>query len=45
MIRLLLSLQRDASEDIDLNWYEISSMLYAIPDKQLKYNKEYGLGS
>ncbi len=43
MIRLLLSLQRDASEDIDLNWYEISSMLYAIPDKQLKYNKEYAL--
>lgn len=43
LIRLLLSLQRDASEDIDLNWYEISSMLYAIPDKQLKYNKEFAL--
>ncbi|MEQ8474476.1 MAG: hypothetical protein RIC35_24980 [Marinoscillum sp.] len=44
IIRLLLSLQRDANEDIDLNWYEISSMVYAIPDKQLKFNSEYCLG-
>ncbi len=43
MIRLLLSLQRDASEKIDLNWYEISSSLYAIPDKQLVFDENYSL--
>tara|TARA_Y100000817_G_C16415036_1_gene349327 strand:- start:44 stop:496 length:453 start_codon:yes stop_codon:yes gene_type:complete len=43
IIRLLLTLQRDSEEDIDLNWYEISSVIYAIPEKQLKFNNEYAL--
>ncbi|MFT6883046.1 MAG: hypothetical protein ACI83W_001698 [Marinoscillum sp.] len=43
MIRLLRSLQRDAAEPIHLNAYQISSMLYAIPDKQLKFNPEFSL--
>lgn len=43
MVRLLLTLQRDASEEIDLNWYEISSMVYAIPEDQLQFNSKYCL--
>lgn len=43
IIRLLLTLQRDAHEEIDLSWYEISSMVYSIPEKQLKFNNEYSL--
>lgn len=43
MIRLLCSLQRDSQAKIDLNNYQISSMLYAIPEKQLKFNPEYSL--
>ncbi|MEQ9306487.1 MAG: hypothetical protein RJQ14_21420 [Marinoscillum sp.] len=43
IIRLLLSLQRDSTANIELNWYEISSMIYAIPEKQLKFNSEYSL--
>ncbi|WP_421870542.1 hypothetical protein [Marinoscillum sp.] len=44
IIRLLLTLQRDAHEEIDLSWYEIASIVYAIPEKQMKFNKEYSLG-
>ncbi len=43
MIRLLCTLQRDAHEPIGLNNYQIGSMLYAIPEKQLKFNPEYSL--
>ncbi|RED93178.1 hypothetical protein [Marinoscillum furvescens] len=43
MIRLLSTLQRDANDPINLSNYEISSVLYAIPDKQLKFNPEYSL--
>jgi len=43
MIRLLNSLLRDAPERIELNNYQISSILYAIPDKQMKFNPEYSL--
>ncbi len=43
MIRLLRSLQRDATEQIHLNAYQISSILYAIPDKQLNFNPEFSL--
>lgn len=43
MIRLLRSLQRDAGRPIEMSNYEISSMLYGIPDKQLTYHPEYAL--
>ncbi|MFY0607203.1 MAG: hypothetical protein JXR10_10830 [Cyclobacteriaceae bacterium] len=43
MIRLLRTLERDAPDDISLNNYQIASMLYAIPEKQLKFNPEYSL--
>lgn len=43
MIRLLSTLQRDAADPVHLNNYQISSILYAIPDKQLKFNPEYSL--
>jgi len=43
MIRLLRSIQREASEDIALNNYQICSMLYAIPEKQMKFNSEFSL--
>ncbi len=43
MIRLLSSILRDSEEDIKLTDYQISSVLFDIPDKQLKYNSEYSL--
>ena len=43
MIRLLSSIKRDATEKIRLSDYQISSILFDIPDKQLKYNSEYSL--
>lgn len=43
LIRLLRTLQRDASTPIDLSNYEISSILFSIPEKQLRFNSEYSL--
>lgn len=43
MIRLLISLTRDSADKIQLNSYQVSSLLYAIPDKQLNYNPNYAL--
>lgn len=40
LVRLLRTLQRDASDDISLSDYEVSSLMYAIPDKQLIYDKK-----
>ena len=43
VIRLLQSLQRDSTEPIDLNHYEISSLIYAVPEKQLMYDPKHAL--
>lgn len=43
MIRLLRTLQRDAPNPINLSNYEVSSMLFGIPEKQMKFNPEYSL--
>lgn len=40
IIRLLKTLQRDAQEKISLTNYEISSLMYAVPDKQLIYDQK-----
>lgn len=39
IIRLLRTVQRDANDVISLTNYEVSSLMYAIPEKQLMYNK------
>ncbi|MFY0598363.1 MAG: hypothetical protein JXR03_01745 [Cyclobacteriaceae bacterium] len=38
IIRLLRTLQRDSGEGITLSDYEVSSLMYAIPEKQLKHD-------
>lgn len=43
LIRLLRTLQRDAHNTIDLSNHEIAGALYAIPEKQMKFNSEYSL--
>lgn len=43
MARLLRTLQRDAHDSIDLNNYEVCSMLYGIPEKQLMFDSKKSL--
>ena len=43
IIRLLRTLQRDAEPMIQLTDYEIASIVYDIPEKQLKYNPKKAL--
>ncbi|MFT7232186.1 MAG: hypothetical protein ACI8TA_001402 [Cyclobacteriaceae bacterium] len=43
IIRLLRTLQRDSTDNIELSNHEISSLIYAVPDKQMIFNPKKSL--